>query len=564
MLDLSQVDHISLDTETTGLDRHGSDLPVGVSIASDAGDHYFSFGHQSENNCTVAKFRTWAKRELRGKKVSLVNPSLDLHMLKKIGVNAEVLRVVPRGVQYKCALIDEKRREYDLDSMARDFLGKLKKEAPCKPEDIWKAPGSLISDYAKYDARLTLELDRHFEPKILKQDLGRVAQLEDDLIFPVLHMELQGAILDVPKLHRWDAEVSEAILKLTKALGGLNPNAPSQMEERFTSLGFTSYNLTAKSGRPTFDKNNLKLYRQVGNPKVQALCDAVLALRAVISLKSKSTEKFSAAVVGDILRYHLHQCRTGDNGTVSGRFSASRVNIQQVSSPDKQDHATMRWIIRELFLPSQGASWLCADASQIEFRLFAHYSGSKRLQKAYRDDPDTDFHAVIAEMTSLIRKLAKNVNFGMVYGMGRAKYARDMQIPMDEADVFFDQYDERFPEAKGLMSRAMNVARKRGYVKTLLGRRRRFEDGRMLHAALNAVLQGSAADIMKLKIVKLYREMKHLDFNLRFTVHDEVDGDIFNLDRVEDIKGLLNEQEFDLTVPITWNVGTGLNWKEAA
>jgi DNA polymerase I len=566
MLELSGVKRISLDTETTGLDRHGADRPVGLSVASEKGDAYYAWGHPSGNSHSLEQVRQWAAHELPGKEVSLVNPSLDLGMLKKEGIDLERLGAIPRGVQYKCALIDERRRKYDLGAMSLDYLKRSKKEEPWHAKDAHKQPGNEVAGYAKQDARLTLDLDNHFDKLLDKQDLQRVAKLEDDLIYCVLHMEDQGTFLDVPKLRRWDVEIEAEVARREKALRGLNPRSEKEMTAAFQKLGFYDFSST-ETGKNCFDKNAVKAYRAIGsgNKRLVALCNDVLALRAVSGLRTRSTEAFLEALRdGGILRYHLHQCRADDNGTVSGRFSASGINIQQVSAEEKQDPATLDWIIRELFLPRRGTRWLSGDASQIEFRLFAHYSNSEALIRAYLDDPNCDFHAVVATMVNLIRKLAKNVNFGMVYGMGQKKIANDLGLSPDKADAFFNDYHARFPEAKVLMERCMRVARERGYVRTLLGRRRRFPGGRQLHAALNAVLQGSAADLMKLKLIKLYREMKNLEFNLRFTVHDEVDGDLMNPERESDIRALLNEQEIPLKVPIVWNVKTGDNWRQAA
>jgi len=563
MINLSGVKRISLDSETTGLDRHGSDRAIGISVASEKGDAYYAFGHMSGNTHDKSQVKRWAKCELRGKEVCFINPSFDLHMLKKEGIDLEALGAIPRGVQYQCALINEKRGDYSLDGMAKDFLKQSKLDKPCKPGDIWKTPGTIVSPYATRDARLTLDLDTHFAPILLKQGLERVAALEDSIIYAVLHMELQGTILDLPKLARWDVEVTQEIRRREAALKGLNVRSGPQKKSAFRSMGFDDFIYTEK-GNACFDNNAIKRYRNASeSKKLKVLCDDILALSAVRTIKTNYTSKYLEAQRDGILRYNLHQCRTGDTGTVSGRFSSSGVNIQQVPAESKQDPATLRWIIRELFLPAHGATWLTADASQIEFRLFGHYANAQKIIDAYTTNPKADFHTLVAEMIQLVRDSAKTVNFGMVYGMGQAKLKNDLQMDDIQANAFFTKYHGEFPEARELMQKCMRVARERGYVKTLLGRRRRFEDRKNLHAALNSVLQGSAADIMKEKLRVLYREMKHLDFNLRFTVHDEVDGDLHNPDRARDIQALLNEQSFPLRVPILWKTGVGKNWREA-
>ena len=558
--ELKKYDHIAIDTETNGIDRHGSSMPVGVSVAVPGNSWYFAFGHPSGNNCTVEELKAWCHVTLRAPRISLVNPSYDIHMVSKIGVNLDEMGSTVRGVQYACALLDETRRHYDLKSMAWDYLKKDKLELD--PKEIHKMPGNMVAPYAKKDAELTLELDNYFAPLLAEQGLLEVSQLENDLIYSTLYMERQGVHLDMDKLYQWYKQCEERCVELEARIP-VNVNSGKQLEPFFQSLGIKNFWRTEKDAA-SFTEDALLQYRveYIDNAKIVAAIDEVLKLRSLRSIRDKYLGKYIKGVDQyGLLRYNLHQCRSTDSGTVTGRYSSSNVNIQQVSAEEKQSDHTRDWIIRELFVPAKGTAWGSADASQIEFRLFAHYARANRLIEAYNTDPTTDYHSWVAEQTGLIRKIAKNINFMMVYGGGVNKYAREVKVSLAKANEFFDKYNKEFPEARVIMNTAIRIAKKKGYVTTLLGRRRRYQPGDRFYSALNAVLQGSAADIMKKKILAVYKNMKTLDFNLRFTVHDEINGDVEPGSDMKKVRELLNTQDFPLRVPILWDCKVGTNWR---
>jgi DNA polymerase-1 len=243
------------------------------------------------------------------------------------------------------------------------------------------------------------------------------------------------------------------------------------------------------------------------------------------------------------------------------------VNIQQVGG--KKLQAKMRGLkeqypIRQLFVPESGL-WLGADASQIEYRLFAHYAKPPAVIKAYAENPETDFHAFVMSMvqqvrSDITRERTKDLNFAKIYGAGANKIAIMLGLSPEEASPFVTAYDRTFPQARTLMDESMRVAEKRGYVKTMLGRRARFPNGKFLHAALNRVIQGTAADINKMKLVELHKERKYTGLKLRFTVHDEADGDVPDVEAGRRVREVLNRQSLPTRVPILWNVGVGPNW----
>jgi DNA polymerase-1 len=293
------------------------------------------------------------------------------------------------------------------------------------------------------------------------------------------------------------------------------------------------------------------------------LIQLVLQTRKLLGLDSKYLTKYARQLGrGNVLHYRLHQLRNDEYGTVSGRYSSSNINIQQVFKSERNEEYLPEFVIRELFIPAPGKHWVSADANQIEFRLFAHYSDSTQLIKAYQEDPNTDFHQVVAELTNLKRSPAKNLNFAKIYGAGLDKAAEMMGVLPEEAEPVMRKYDRMFPEAKRLMNQAMNLAATRGYVKTILGRRGRFPEQERLHSALNRVIQGTAADIMKLKLLEAYNNRRLLTLTLRFPVHDELNGDLENPEKVKPLRELLDSPSLPIKVPITWVVKLGKNWRE--
>jgi DNA polymerase-1 len=276
-------------------------------------------------------------------------------------------------------------------------------------------------------------------------------------------------------------------------------------------------------------------------------------------------------------------------------MSARPMSVQQVMAVEKQQAVYGDdFIIRDLFIPPAGRYWLTADAKQIEYRLFAHYARSPKIIAAYRENPDLSFHKHVHELLRVYKpdlqyKALKNLNFAKIYGAGLIKLAAMMEfITETEGDAIRQRcqldhmpyrkhpalatvleidaiYRRELPEVQPLLDAASKMAEQRGYVKTILGRRMRFPEKSRLHKALNGVIQGSAADIMKLKLVELHRERAYTGLTLRFTVHDEVDGDVPDEEAAARVEEVLNRPlDLDLRVPILWDVQCGLSWGRAA
>jgi len=564
--DLTGVKMIGLDTETTGLSWRGHDKPVGFGVYAPGLEYYFGWGHQGGGNMDQTAVSRWANDHLKGKEVALVNPSFDISMMLKAGVDLEKLGCRPRCVQYYFALLNEQRRKFDLESMSFDFLKKRKKVMPSRmPINVM--PAWEVAPYCINDAQLTYELCEFARPNIRLEELIEVADLEDACAYPTLSMERLGTKLNMPKLAQWRVEAKQKhawlCTQISNAVGfQVSPNKALSLNKLFRHMG-VSISLTTAGGNDSYTEESLLMAVQTSNNEQSRIIEMVLAARQISSLCSKYLDKYWREQVNGRLYYNLNQLRGNEFGTITGRYSSSSVNIQQVFSEERQDESTRQWIIRELFIPDDG-EWLSADASQIEFRLFAHYSRSTRLIKAYVEDPDCDFHEEVAKLIGWTRKNAKNFNFGKIYGMGLDKVCTQLGCTLEKGEEINKEYDAMFPEASRLMWDVIRIAKRRKYVKTILGRRRRYPLAERLHSALNAVIQGAAADLMKKKIVKIYNLQKSLGFKMQMTVHDELDGTVHPDADIKKIESTFNEQEIELRVPIIWKIKKGDSWRLAA
>jgi len=333
--------------------------------------------------------------------------------------------------------------------------------------------------------------------------------------------------------------------------------------------------------------------------------------------EARKVNKISTTFIDTILKHEhkgrihadINQIRSDDGGTVTGRFSYSNPNLQQIPARDPE----LGPMIRSLFIPEQGCKWGCFDYSQQEPRLVAHYALKFKLPSvnviadSYENDPSTDFHKIVADMAEIPRSQAKVINLGLFYGMGKAKLQAELGVSKDKADEIFEKYHLRVPFVKQLMNSVMSAAQNKGQIKTLLGRRCRFprwepilrgsdwgkyvpaedydkmlelqqmgptlidEDGKdtgkknywyqnptrraMTYKALNKLIQGSAADMTKRAMLELYKEgiVSHIQ------IHDELDFSIESEEHAKKIKDIM-ENAVDLEIPNKVDYESGPNW----
>jgi len=597
---LAGITRLGIDTETTTGKDFWSRQMVGVSYhLPDGRQGYLPLRHPGGGNYPEERAREWARGELRDKDLVGANVKHEAEIFHRWGVDLEAQGCRMHDVFNQAALLNDNRKTVmacsmcdaltpagsdgcaacgsaELHSLGRLNLRVLAREdlnrRPIEADHtmIWQMTAAQAAPIAVEDAELAWALDQTYRPRIAAEELDAVLELEDGITFAVAEMERNGTYLDVEKLARWDVEIAaehEArLLGIHRATGlKINPGSWKDMRRLFQALNlehpYTAPTEVHPDGCPSFGEEFLAT---VEHPTVRLALEAA----QLASLRSKYTAKYLRAVSpSGLLRYQLHQLAGDRYGTITGRFSSSNVNIQQVSVKKKQPALTQRWPIRELFIPPAGHTWVSADASQIEFRIFAHYAYriSRRLADAYNNDPTTDFHNLVMGWVNLIRDHTKNVNFCKLYGGGAHKVALMCKVSEARGEEIVEKYDREFPEARRLIKMASDQAERLGYVRTFIGRRRRYPPGgsTRFYSALNAVFQGTAADIMKRKVREVHRERKTLDLTQRFTVHDEFDGSTPDPGMTPRYRELLNEQTTPLRVPITWEVGTGKNWQEA-
>lgn len=567
---------------------------AGLSVCTpDKKRFFFPVGFGGGGNLDPNSVRRWATKELAGRHLCILNAKGDNEVCLNWGLDFEGIGATLHDPAFKAALIDENRRKFNLNILLEELCGRSKAEIPGAKADISDMSASEVGEYAEQDAEDHLDVELAQQSEIDKQDLNRVCDLEDGLIYVTSAMERKAARIDRPKLERWVKEVElahqTAILELHRTSGlKVNPNSGKDLAKLFAH-----YNLPIPTreeelgGGETFEEEYLI---KVDHPCVRL----VMAARKLFSLNSKYLKKYLKNLdKNNILRYTLHQLRGDENGTVTGRYASAApkeggCNIQQVPKVESQleEEHISQWIVRELFIPDDGKIYVSADASQIEFRWFAHYSKSERLIREYNEDPTMDFHQLVANMLGQKRKDAKHNNFGKLYTMGVPKLARKLGLSctcgcdvkeqwsrashrpdcrMLKAFAISKEYDQKFPEAKTLSNEAMRIAKSRGYVRSIMGGRRRYPTGERLHSALNAIIQRTAAETLKVKLAESYKHRKFLALDHRACVHDEIDGDI-DKDPIYKtrFKELLEapDSRIPCKIPLLWDVETGANWRE--
>lgn len=562
--ELTGVNEVVLNFLTDGLEWSKGHRPKGVTVSTLDGQltRFLPFGMAGGGNLDEAVVKRWAEEQLKGKKIHNANTRFDLHMAREWGVDLEAQGCTFTDIQHTAALLDDSRKKFALDVLAAHYLPNNVEVLRVDESRHTEYHAAEVADREHYTAQLVGRLHAVMYPELEKQDLSRVQALEDAVIPCVVEMEKNGAPIDVPMLKQWcletEQQVNQGLQEIAREVGfGVNPDSNDDWQRLFNHFSIPFGGQT-EGGKPSFTD---KILKDIDNRYVQL----ARKVGKLASLRAKFLVAYDQAIADDgFLRYNLHQLRVDDKGTVRGRFSASDKNIQQVMNHDTHitSFGSEDYYVRRLFLTN-----FAADAAQIEFRLFAHYSDSPRLLKAYADDPKISFHRVAEGILKPYRSdlpytKVKSMNFLFVYGGGKSHLADYLEVPQAQADEFYDIYHRAFPEVKTLSRKAEGLAKSRGYVRSLLGRRARFPDPQFAYKALNAVIQPTAADIFKTKVVEVHAERKRTGFVMRMPVHDELVGNVVDEEGARMVSEILNRQSFELKVPILWGGKTGATWAE--
>lgn len=506
-------------------------------------------------------------------------------------------------IQIAEPLLNEYRKSYSLAALAKIYNKEAKATAyleqycaargwPVSKEKpaasyIWQMPAGVAEYYAALDGTLALQIFEEQERLLEEENLRALYDLEMKLMPLLLRMRKQGVRLDMPQLKRTASMVADEHYRLSNRLYELagkefNIKSTPQLAAVFDKLGieYPRNNPTAlmqemgKEGNPNLDRDALRKIALV-NPQAKELCQAVLDYRHYDTLINMFFIPYLEMQVNGRLHCSFNPLRSDEYGTVSGRFSSSKPNLQQVPAmSDKADEedaaeALKGQIIRKLFIPEDDHEWGKADYSQVEYRIMAHYAvgpGAEELREDYRNNPNADHHKRIQEKTGFDRRTSKRLNFGGSYGMGVQTASEKFGWTLEEAELFMSGYFAAAPYLKPTRKKVIATAERRGYVFTILGRKARVDKSRKLTSFFNRLIQGSAADIMKKAMVDCWEAGIYNTLIPHITVHDEMDVSIPRTKEGQEAweeQQRLMENAVQLSVPLRVDCHKGANWAEA-
>lgn len=596
---------VAIDLETTALQWWSGEI-FGVAVSYGDQDHYWDVRDTPD-------VLRWMRDEVPGlDRLCNHNIKFDALFMRKYDIRLPPWDRV-ECTMVRAALIYEHHLSYDLDYIGKQciqkgkdaniwqeladlFGGKPTKNVQIR--NLQRAPAPLVKRYATMDTRVAHSLCLWQDGEIEKQDLYRVLELEKRLLPVLVDLEWQGVRIDVKAAERAVTEVKKEIKEkqatLDKMAGfAVNPNpsgsihrlfAPRQGQDGQWRMADGTPLETTPAGRPSINSDALRRSR---------LPEAGLVLDVRQLLKLSDTF-LSGHVLGHqvngVIHCNFNQTK-GDNdrGTGPGRLSIDSPALQQIPKRNKR----ISEIVRTVFIPDEDHVWVSSDWSQFEVRWFAHYARNRQLIDALCRDPRADPHQVVADITGLprdstpeIKGNAKQINLGLIFGMGEGRMASEMGLPYTvernastgveylragpEAQAIFRRYHEHLPGIRSYLDRASSIARTRGFVITAGGRHIRFPHKFGVHKAGGLILQGSAADAIKWKMVELHA-MGAEPMRVLLTIHDDVNSSVYQGAAdylIPEIRRVLEafgpKDRLPVRVPIISVPQEGANWWEAS
>ena len=580
----SKAKTIALDTETTGLDYMDTEL-VGISLSYQAGEaYYIPLNHDDDSVDQLAL--DIVLKELRpllessSNKIIGQNIKFDKNVLAKYGVDIASIKNDTMMMSY---VLDASATRHNLDALSsyylnyktstfEDVAGKGVKQITFD-----KVPIEAATNYAAEDADITLRLYEELNPRL--EGEASLNKLNDEIEIPLIEvlseMEQNGAILNSKILNSQSKDLEGRIKKLEEKayqIAGEEFNLGSTKQLREIFFEKLKYRIIKKTpgGQPSTDEKVLaELAEEYELPKV------LLEHRTLSKLKSTYTDKLPNQVSQSTGKVHtsFHQAVT-----TTGRLSSSDPNLQNI--PIRTEDGRR---IRQAFEPSKGNKFISADYSQIELRVMAHMSKDEGLLEAFREGQDVHsktasevFDVGIKDVTSDLRRNAKAINFGLIYGISAFGLGKQLGISRNLAAEYMAMYFEKYPDVKKYMESTKEFASQNGYVETLFGRRLYLRDINATNAmrrqaseraAINAPVQGTAADIMKIAMINMHKAIKtqKSEAKLILQVHDELILDTPK-DEIDKIVSLVTESMMgaaNLDVPLEIDIGIGDNWDQA-
>jgi len=578
---IRQAPAVCIDTETTSLDAVRADL-VGISLAiEENAAYYIPIGHAYEG----------APQQLDRKLVvDKLKPLLEDETLAKVGQNlkydALVLRragIRLRGIVFDTMLAsyltDAGSRSHSLDRLALDLLGhkmiSYEEVTGGKKKDFAAVPIDRATEYSSEDADITLKLMGTLRPRLAEAGLEKLfAEVEMPLLAVLTDMEWSGIRIDSKLLGDLSRDLEARLALLTEEVYGLagvefNVASPKQLVE----VLFDRLKLPRGRKTKTGWSTDVEVLTQLAEE--HEICARILDHRSLAKLKSTYADALPQLVNPETGRIHTS---FNQSVTVTGRLSSSDPNLQNIPVRTAEGRR-----IREAFIPGEGCVLLSADYSQVELRILAHMAEEEALRESFRCGEDIHrrtagevFGVASEAVTPEQRRQAKAINFGIIYGMSAFGLSRQLGIGRREAQEYIDRYFERYPRIRHFMEICIAEAREKRCVTTLLGRRCPVPDidskngavrGNAERNAINYPIQGSAADIIKLAMIRIHRCLEEGKFRSRMVlqVHDELLFEVpeEELSRIKELVRREMEGAVNLAVPLAVDMGSGANWSAA-
>ena len=596
---IRDVGHVAVDTETTSLDEMQADL-VGISLSVEAGKAaYIPLGHTTGGGDLFGASKPAEGQLDLAETIKALKPVLEDPSILKIGQNMKYdwkifARLGVRSTPFDDTMLMSYAmhaglHNHGMDELSDRYLG----HSPIPIKSLLGSGKSQITfdkvaideavKYAAEDADVTLRLWQIFKPRLHRAKVTTVYETLERPLVPVLaDMEMTGIQVDRDTLSRMSNAFAQKLVQLEEEIQSIagekfNVGSPKQLGEiLFDRLGIPG----GEKGKTGAYGTGADILEDIttleDHPTGAQLAARVLDWRQIAKLKSTYTDALQLAINPDTGRVHTSYSIAGAN---TGRLASTDPNLQNIPVRTEEGRR-----IREAFVAPKGRILVSLDYSQIELRILSHIADIPELRKAFEDGIDIHaltasemFNVPLGEMTPDIRRKAKAINFGVIYGISGFGLARNLRIPRAEAQGFIDRYFERFPGIRGYMTDTVKFAQTNGFVQTLFGRRINTPEinakgpgaGFAKRAAINAPIQGTAADVIRRAMIRMPQAIAGIDAKMLLQVHDELLFEVAEADAdrlipiAKEVMETASAPAVSLNVHLAVEAGTGKNWAEA-
>ena len=600
--DLSSAKEIAIDLETCdpNMEKTGPGWArkdgyiIGYAVAVEGWKGYFPVAHQGGGNLDKTIVERFIKKILSYSSTKVFhNAAYDVGWLMAHGFEVKGKII---DTMIAAPLLDENRFSYSLNALGFDYLSEIKSEKGLKEaassfgvhpkKELWKLPAMFVGEYAEQDAALTLRLWQHFKLLLRKEELESIFELEIELLPILIDMTKRGIRFDREKAFDLITQLKTEEKNLVTQIRDMSGVPVDIWAAQSIAKAFDKLKIEyprSETGLPSFKKSFLESHDHKISKLIVDAREAQKTHSTFLQPYLDFSEKDGR------VHTHINQLRSETGGTVSGRLSANSPNLQQV--PVR--HKRIGPLVRSLFLPEEGEQWAACDFSSQEPRLLVHYAhlleleGAETMKRAYDENPDTDFHQMVANMAFIERKPAKTIGLGLCYGMGKNKLANELNMEVEDASELINLFHEKVPFLKGTIEsvmRRIDLPRTKGEIRTLLGRKCRFnlweptkwgvhkalpyeqaivDYGPRIKRAytykgLNRLIQGSAADQTKAAMIALHKA----GFTLLLQIHDEIALSVKNKKEAEEAADIMCKA-VKLEIPSKVDIDTGQSWGDS-